>query len=171
MYTHIYVGKADAERLFKEFARKSLKPGETGTVTRATLDAHFAEFGMTYLPRLAAELEVERSKELYVLKFRKYLAHLPQEFAGMEIEVVKAEIVRFNSAPTGARSGYYENPKSGFIATVERVFPTQNDQYMKPAPLYAQNITVSGPSLAAVQEFNSKLSMGAYSRFLVNAFE
>ncbi len=171
MYTHLYVSKLGAEELFKAFARKPLKTGEAGPVTGATFQAHFSQYGATYLAKLPAGLEPVYSEDLFVLKFREYLAHMPLELVDMSIEVLKAEIVRFNSAPTKARAGYYENPKIGFRATVERVFPKQRDKYKKPAPLYAQNITVSGPSLAVVQEFNSKLSMGAWNRFLVNAFE
>ncbi len=170
MYTHIYTVRADAEKLFRELARKPLGPGETGLVTHATFNEHFTAFAVTYLDKLGAQLEINRDG-LFTLKFRRYLAHLPREFYDLEIQVTRAEIVRFNSAPTRARAGYYENPKTGFTATVERVFPTQDARYKNPAPVYVQNITVSGPSLGKVQEFNTKLSEGSYGRFLVNAFE
>ena len=171
MYTHLHVSTTDADKLFTAFARKPLGPGEFGAVTEATLALHFAQYSQTYLDKLGATLEEDRSTGLFVLKFREYLAHLPQELFDMKIEVVKAEIVRFNSAPTRARAGYYENKKVGFTAVVERVFPTKHDQYKKPIQLYVQNITVSGPSLSAVQDFNTKVSTGSYNRFLVNAFE
>lgn len=173
MYTHVYVSHKDAERLFATFAPKPPGPGEWGVVTEPTLEKHFARFSQTYLDKLAALLEDVRSKDLFVLKFNDYLPYLPTELVDMEIEPVKVEIVRMNSAPTKARAGYYEVPSKGLTASVERVFPTQytNNGPRKMAPLYVQNIRVSGPSLKAAQEFNSKLSMGFYARSLVNAFE
>lgn len=171
MYTHLYVSHEDADRLFIAFAPKPLGPGECGAVTEATLDEHFSKYGQTYLAKFDATLEQDRVNARYVLKFRQYLAHPPRELVDIQITVIQAEIVRFNSAPTKAKAGYYENPANGFSATVERVFPTQHDQYKKPIPLYAQNITVCGPTLEAVQDFNTRLSAGWWKRFLVNAFE
>lgn len=173
MYTHVYVSRKDAKRLFATFARKPLGPGECGVVTEPTLEKHFAQYSQTYLDKLAAQLEDVRSEDLFVLKFDHYLPHLPTKLVDMEIEPLKVEIVRMNSAPTKARAGYYEVPSKGLVASVERVFPTQytNSGSNKMAPLYAQNIRVSGPSLKAAQEFHSKISMGFYSRSLVNAFE
>ena len=171
MFTHLYVTRDDAGNLFKEFASKPLSEGQSGVVTRATLDAHFAEFGETYLRELGAALAAVPSEGLFVLKFGKYLAHLPQEFARLEVLVVRAEILRMNSALTQARAGYYEDTESGLIATVERVFPTTQRQDKGLTPLYVQNIMVSGPSLSRVQDFNTGLSCGHYEHFLVNAFE
>lgn len=173
MYTHVYVSRKDAEQLFAAFARKPLGPGECGVETEATLEKHFAQYSQTYFDKLAAQFEDVRSEDLFMLKFNHYLPHLPTELVGMEIQPVKVEIVRMNSAPTKARAGYYEVPSKGLAATVERVFPAQytNGGREKIPPLYTQNIRVSGPSLKAAQDFNSKLSMGFYARSLVNAFE
>ena len=175
MYTHLHVTRNDARRLFAEFASK---PGGNGWVTRGTLDAHFAEFGQTYLGKLGAQLEEDRRTGNFVLKFDRYLGHLPQEITDMGIVLVRAEIVRMKSAPIQARAGFYEAPNLGFTATVERVFPAECAHYAGGtirrggrAMLYAQNIWVSGPSLEAAQEFNTKLSTGSCNRFLVNAFE
>lgn len=171
VYTHLYINRNDARKLFDAFAPKPLKDGQFGAVTLPSFDAHFSEFRGTYLSKLGAMLEHERAEEMFVLKFDHYLARVPAELDKLEVIVVKAEIRRYNSAPTKARAGYYEDRQTGFYATVERVFPTQRDQHTKPAPLYAQNIIVSGHSLADVQKFNTNLSCGFYARFLVNAFE
>lgn len=170
MYTHVFVSPEDAKLLFIAFARRPLRPGEVGVVTGATLEEHFAECSQTYLAKLAAMLEQVRSEDLFVLKFDRYLPHLPVELLDMGIVPAKVEIVRFNSAPTSARAGYYEVSSEGLTATVERIVPTQHDR-SKPAGVYAQNIRVSGPSLEAVQEFHSKLCEGLHARALVNAFE
>ena len=166
MFVHLYVGAADAQKLFEENGKDP-----SHALRGDSFLEHFNVYVECNLRRFGAILHIDRPSGLFVLKFRDYLAHLPQDFIDMEITIVKVEIVRFNSAPTSARAGYYENPKSGFTALIERVFPTQHDQYKKPVPLYAQNITVSGPSLDAAQEFNTKVSTGSYNRFLVNAFE
>lgn len=178
MYTHLHVTRDDARRLFAEFARKPLRPGESGTVMHSTFEAHFNDFGLTYLDKLGAHLAEDRRTGNFVLNFDRYLARLPQEIVDMGILVVRAEIVRMKSAPIRARAGFYEAVGLGFAATVERVFPAECAHYAGgvirrggQAMLYAQNIRVSGPSLEAVQEFNTKLSTGSYSRFLVNAFE
>lgn len=164
MYTHVYVSSDDAERLFAAFKGKD-KP--------ESFENYIDSYNMCFLPKLGAQLEIVRSSGLFVLKFDHYLPHLPADLINMEIVPVKVEIIRMNSAPTKARAGYYAVPSKGLEATVERIFPTQSsDKRRKPvAPLYAQNIRVTGPSLAKVQEFNSKLSMGFYTRALVNAFE
>ncbi len=167
MYTHLYVSYTDAERLFKKFGRKPLGPGESGCVTRSTLDEHFSEFGMTYIDRLDASLEPDRTDDTFVLKFSKYLPHVPRELVEMGIKVLRVEMVRYNSAPTSARAGYYES-LTGFTATVENVVSTQNG---KRVGAYAQNITLTGPSLMAAQQFNSQLSEGGSNHLLVNAFE
>jgi hypothetical protein len=177
VFTHLHFDHDDADMLFRAFAPKSLKEGEAGLVTRGTLDEHFAEFGQASLPKLVATMEQDRANGLFVVKFREYLAHMPEPIVQLGVEVVRAEIVRFHSAPTNARAGYYENPDASFSATVERIFPEQYDssgncyQQRKVVPLYAQNIRVVGPTLAKVQELNTKLSAGHLNRFLINAFE
>lgn len=171
MYTHLYVTPENAEKLFDAFARKSLGLGESGAVTHASFEKHFNDFPVTYLADLGASLERSRPNKLFFLQFSDYLAHTPQALLDLEIEPVKVTIRRFNSAPTKARAGYYEDVARGFSATVERIFPIQQDQSRRPVPLYAQNIVVSAPTLKAVQEANTKLSLGQWNRFLVNAFE
>lgn len=171
MYTHLYVTPENAERLFDAFARKPLGLGESGALTLPSFAEHFSKLPITYLADLGASLERSRPNKLFFLQFNDYLAHMPQALIDLEIEPVKVEIRRFNSAPTKARAGYYEDTARGFSATVERIFPIQQDQSGRPVPLYAQNIVVSAPTLKAVQEANSKLSMGHWNRFLVNAFE
>ena len=171
MYTHLYFTPEDAKRLFEAYARKPLRPGESGAVTEATFEGHFRQYLQTYLDPIGAVLKIVRHEELFVLKFNDYLSRMPKLIANMGISPVRAEIVRFNSAPTRARAGFYEDSKSGFSARVERVFPEQNTHYRKSAPMYAQNIRVSGPSLEAVQRFNTRLCSGDYGRFLVDAFE
>lgn len=170
MFTHLYVSEADAKRLFEAFAPKPLAPGQFGAMTEATFERHFELYSSTHLGKLGASLDSEEPEGCYALKFREYVAHMPRELVDMGIELLRAEILRYHSAPTKARAGYYEDPASGFTATVERFFPTQAVSN-NPVPLYAQNIRVSGPSLKAAQEFNSKLSSGSFNRFLVNAFE
>ena len=83
----------------------------------------------------------------------------------MGIVVVRAEIVRHNSAPTRACGGYYEEELRGLSATVEPICASGADG--KPIAVHGQNITVAGPSLRAVQEFHSKLSRGRCGRLLV----
>lgn len=171
MYTHLYINRENAEKLFKEFARKPLGPGENGLVTRATLGEHFTEFTQTPLAKLGTALESEPSRGRFVLKFDRYLPSMPRELVELGVEPVEVSIVRFNSAPIKARAGYYADPKSGFTATVDRICPRQILNGSCTTPLYAMNIFVSGPTLEAAQEFNSQLSGGSYNRFLVNAFE
>lgn len=171
MYTRLFVTHDDAEKLFINFGRKPLEDGESGVETLATLDEHFNVYLQSYLDTLGATLEIDRREGLFVLNFDRYLAHVPPEIKVSGVSVVRAEIKRFNSAPTKARAGYYEDSTTGFSATVERTFPAQHDHYRKSVPLYAQNIVVAGPSLTDAQEFNSKLSCGFFNRFLVNAFE
>ena len=173
MYTHLHITDDDARTLFTEYARRAWDT-RPGAVTHATLEEHFDEFSMTHLRKLGANLEQDYQSGTFVLKYNHYVPHLPQELAQHGIVPVSAEIVRFWNAPTKARAGYYEDAKLGFTAIVERVFPEQRTGYNNRTPiepLYAQNIRVSGPSLAAVQEYNTKLCTGAYNRFLVNAFE
>lgn len=171
MDTNLFISRDDAEKLFTSFARKPLKDGECGFVTLATLDEHFSEYSQTYLDAIGAQLEIVYQKGLFVLRFDDYLAHIPRKLNEIDVSIAQAEIKRLNSAPTKARAGYYEDTVTGFAATVERTFPIQHIYYRKQAPLYAQNITVVGPSLAKAQEFNSKLSCGFFNRFLVDAFE
>lgn len=167
MFTNVFVTPEDAETLFEAFKRKE---GDGATVLE-TFERHFAIYASTHLRDLEAILEIKRG-EGYFLNFKTYLPRLPQLLTEMGINPVKVQIVRFNHAPTKARAGWYENPAKGMEALVERVAPAQHTNYRKPiAPLYAQNITVSGPSLKAAQEFNTRLSCGDYHRFLVNAFE
>ena len=160
MYTHLYVSKADAEKLFAKLERKPLG-----------FDAHFRLTTSTYLVMLGATLEIAPPKGLFVLKFGGYLAHLPQALVDMKIEIIEAEIVRINSEPTRARPGYYESPEDGITATVERVITTTLYGNTLFAPSCADNMTVCGPSLSSVQTFNSELSTGDCDRFLVHGFE
>lgn len=174
MFFHIYVTNDDAKRLFVAFARKPLKPGECGPMTQPTFELEFAQCLQTHLDKLGAQLEIVRSADMFVLKFNRYLPRLPVELIDMEIVPVKVEIVRFNSAPTKARAGYYEFERTGLTAVVERIYPVQREmdgRAKKGVPLYAQNIWVTGPTLAAALEHHSKLSMGSYARHMVNAFE
>ena len=177
MFTHLHISHAEARRLFECFA---WKPNPRGTVMRETLDQHFAEFSQAGLSRLGYATNLERDNGpdgLFVIKFRDYLPHMPQEIVDMKLKVLKAEIVRPRSAPTQARAGYYEHKPIKFSAVVERIIPEQWKQLgssvstVPVVPLYAQNIRVIGPSLAKVQEFNSKLSYGEFAHYLMNAFE
>ncbi|HMI09970.1 MAG TPA: hypothetical protein VK497_06250 [Candidatus Saccharimonadales bacterium] len=168
VYTHLSIDKDDAATLFDALASK---PGEFGAVTRATLDLHFADFCEVYFGALDASMWVERVGGRFSLRFNRYLPHMPELLLEREVKIVQAEIRRINSAPTKARAGYYEDRSMGFFAFVERVCPNLQNSYKTSVPLYAQNITVGGPSLAKAQMFNSKLSCGHYGRFLVNAFE
>lgn len=171
MFTHLFITHDDAETLFIAYGRRPLKEGESGAVTLDTLDEHFAQFSQTYIDRLGAQLELDHTSGHFILKFREYLADLPIELYGLDIDPVRAEIRRLNNAPVKAKAGYYEDEKSGFSATIERVFPQGHGHFPNMSPAYVQNITVSGPTLRLVQEFNTKLSIGSYNRFLVNAFE
>ncbi len=177
MFTHLYISHAEARRFFERFA---WKPDSHGVTMRSTLDAHFADFSEAGLSRLGYGTRLNRDKgpeDLFVIKFRDYLPHMPEEILDMRLRVVMAEIVRPRSAPTQARAGYYEHKPIKFNATIERIIPEQWKQTGNSvstelsAPLYAQNIRVVGPSLAKVQEFNSKLSYGTFAYYLVNAFE
>jgi hypothetical protein len=171
MYTHLYINHENAEKLFKKFAPKPLKSGQSGLVTMATFGEHFAKYSQTPLVKLGTALESEPSRGRFVLKFDRYLPSMPQELVELGVEFIEVSIVRFNSAPIKARAGYYADPKSGFTATVDRICPRQILNGSCTTPLYAMNIFVSGPTLEAAQEFNTKLSGGSYNRFLVNAFE
>jgi hypothetical protein len=176
VYTHLVVAKESAEKLYPMVLEGAAYIGErqireAGDVVGETLDSHFHEYGIAYLKRPGCSMELDSSTGMYVLKFRDYLPEVPQMLMELQIEIVGAEIVRFQSAPTKARAGFYHWRGHEATATVERVFPTQNDQYKKPAPVYAQNITVKASSLAEVIEFNSKLSQGHFNRFLVDAWE
>ena len=171
MFTHLFTPNEDAALIFDILGRKPLRPGQAGAVTEATFGRHFDLYSQTYIDSIDAILEVDNAGNRFALKFRRYLAHVPQPLIDLRVRIIGAEIVRFNSAPTKARAGYYENEKDGFTATVERSYPAPHDLPKVPVLSYVQNITVGGPNLAAVREFNTKLSTGAYNRFLVDAFE
>ncbi|MBH2007414.1 hypothetical protein I8H83_02330 [Candidatus Saccharibacteria bacterium] len=171
MFTHLFVTHDNAEKLFTNFAKETFEGDGCDLVAPETFDEYFEAYGQTYLNAIGAMLEIVHQKDLFVLRFDGYLAHVPQKLNEIDVSIAQAEIKRFSSAPTKARAGYYENAATGFVATVERTFPTQHLYYRKQVPLYAQNITVTGPSLADAQDFNTKLSCGFFKRFLVNAFE
>lgn len=176
MYTHLPINRKWASVLYPWAIEGAAQLGDTklrdyGVIMGVNLDDHFARYGQAFIRRLGCAMEFERTTSLFSLRFRKYLPEVPQALQCMGIEIVGAEIVRFQSAPTRARAGFYHWTPRNATATVERVFPTQHDQYKKPIPLYAQNIHVRAQSLKDAQEFNSKLSQGHFNRFLVDPWE
>jgi len=122
------------------------------------------------LSRFGCQLVIERRSGLFFLRYCEYLSEVSTELVGMGVEVVGAELIRFRSAPTRARAGSYAWPRCGVTATVERVLPEAGDHETSGA-LYAQNVSVQGPSLQEVLECNSKLSQGHCGRFLVHSWE
>jgi hypothetical protein len=106
----------------------------------------------------------------YVLEFGSYLVAMPQLLIALEIEPTVVELVRPNNAPTKAHAGYYRDEETGCSATVERVLFV-SDEGRQSRNYFIHNIRVSGPSLTAVQEYNSKLSSGALNDQRVHAFE
>jgi len=176
MYTHLLIPPESAEKLYPLSLEGVAVIGgrrvrDAGRVVGASLADHFDQYTQTYVRRLGCTMEFERRTELFSLRYREYLAEVPAELIEMGIEIVGAEIHRFQSAPTRARAGYYVWPQRQATATVERVFPTQYDNYRAPVPLYAQNIDVKAKTLRDAQGFNSKLSQGHFNRFLVDAWE
>jgi len=69
------------------------------------------------------------------------------------------------------RAGYYADAEKGFTATVEHVFPKQEDRSPDLPPVFVQNIRVTGPTLEAVQQFHSDLCSGNCTGLLVYPFE
>ena len=163
MYTHLFIDHDSADTLFDAFAPKPLKEGEIGVVTGATLDEHFAQYGQTYLGRLGCTLERDRRREMFVLKFGDYLPQIPQLLLDCNVEIMAAEIVRFNSSVTRAQPGYYEGPAFEVGAIVE---PVASDH----SGLNAQNIRVWGPALDIVQEYHEKLCTGDWEVGRVRTF-
>jgi hypothetical protein len=170
VYTHLHVSRSDARKLFRAYAPKPLKPGQSGVVTMSTLDKHFAEYGETHLAKIGAKLVEDKAAGTFVLKFGHVLTAVPDEMAKKGVKVVKAQIVRMNNAPTRARAGIYFDSRTSMFATVERVAPTDHASG-RPIPVFAQNIFVSGPTLLEVLAFNSKLSQGFSNRFMMFPFE
>lgn len=176
MHTYVYVEPRDAKRLYDLFSDSSPSARKVSYREQSPFEEHFREVTSAYLPGLEMIMEVERGGRIFKLTYRNYLPEMPDAIVDLGITPVKVEIARFNNAPTRARAGYYANPSTGFAATVERIYPNQNgnNNYWgtkRQEPLYAQNIVVAGPTLEAVQKFNTNLATGAFNRFLVHAFE
>ena len=176
MYVHLLVTPESADKLYPYATEMAATVGSkrvraSGVVVGTDLMDHFNQYSQAYLHRLDCSMELERRSGLFSLRYREYLPEVPAELVKMGIKIVGAELIRSQSAPTKARAGFYRWPQRNATATVERVFPTQHDQYKKPIPLYAQNIHIQGMSLKDVQEFNSKLAQGHFNRFLVAAWE
>ena len=179
MFTHLYVSHEDAEKLFKALAPPRKEQGRQ--TVGASLDEHFKRFTQIYLEQLDATMEKGKPSPLsvyqkpvdlsesFVVKFRRFLPTLPDQFAELDIGKYVAELVRTNCAPTKARAGYYEDGLNGFCALVEHVAAQKPDK--KPLPLYVHNITLSGLSLEHVHKWNRDLSQGELERLLVHAFE
>lgn len=161
MFTHLFVGREGAAKLFLAYAPKPLEEGQMGLIVEADLDQHFNRISQVPLRTLDATMERTDGGEEFILKFRRYLAHLPSELLMLEVKVLGAEIVRVNSTPTKARNGYYEDEVVGFTAVVEGVTE-------KGSP--SQNITVTATTLEAAQTWHTRLVRGRCRRQLVNAF-
>lgn len=169
MYTHLLISTEDAEKVF------NARLGDTGAEILQphgkTFEKHFRAEEDLWIQRLHARLAAVPAESCFELQFGEYLSEVPALLDELGVTILRAEIRRFNNAPTKARAGYYEDPKRGLRATVERVVVASDRRHADRAPLYAQNLIVSGPTLAAVQEFNSNLSMGSYGRFRIHSFE
>lgn len=172
MFIHISVSKGDAKLLYDMILRdRRLAEGDNNEPE--VFSSYFAQYLQKYLDRLDANLCIDRRDNLYVLKFNGYLSRMPAILTSLHIIPIAVEVVRFNSAPTSARAGYYESFSAGFSALVERIFPVQYNggSAVKVAPLYAQNIRVKARTLDEALDFNSRLSAGLLGEFMVNAFE
>lgn len=176
MYTHLYVSKAQALRVISalgipEAALTGPDPVRLESGIDATMES-------TLLPELFinghpiqqfGHVDMEGP---FVLKFPRYLPRLPQLLDTLDLQILVAEIVRLNSAPTKAQAGYYEDKSNGFFATVERVVPTKQRSGEVLEAVYAENIRVAALSLEHVQHAHTRLSEGKMECcYLVNAFE
>lgn len=119
-----------------------------------------------------AHVSFNELSSTYTITFPGYLAELPEHLRDDSIEILQVALKRRMQLKTRAKPGYYMMLLSGITATVEAYYVNKTVPNPKGEkhPFLAHDITVTGPSLASVNAYNSELSSGECDQDIVRHF-